>query len=391
MGARIASIVTLVALAAFAAPAAAQPKKPSGPVDPVQANVDVRDGAKNLDNDMAAAMKQLQKDASQVANLRDKWKDASKKGREAERLAEEALKAAKDACDDKAKKAAQAKIDAANKARDEAKFAKDMAEIAESGIRNDAETTERAARQRIGKLNDLLDNGMDAAKKAGYKDNSVVVNNLNTAKTILDAQVQKVSFAGTEQAKFADKGSLAKVQEGKNLIDAKLKEIKKGLDPADDIKKTDDLLKQAKEYLGKDCPPKTGAMAPAPRDGYAIVDNRPQALACIAPGQDVGKAINQLGIQDGRVVADTPAGTVVRTPTDAKTIEKTAKEKNITLCFPPEGDFCTIMTPLTPFRGHDHAAHERSGRLTHDHDGPNPDLDWGVEPPVPTITLESAR
>lgn len=52
----------------------------------------------------------------------------------------------------------------------------------------------------------------------------------------------------------------------------------------------------------------------------------------------------------------------------------------------PRGElnFCTIFTPLTGFRGHDHAHHH--GAL-HSHDAPDPPLDWGRKPSETIIRL----
>jgi hypothetical protein len=47
-----------------------------------------------------------------------------------------------------------------------------------------------------------------------------------------------------------------------------------------------------------------------------------------------------------------------------------------------------IMTPLTPFRGHDHEEHMRSGRGEHDHHAPDPPWSWGVTPPETEIYWE---
>jgi hypothetical protein len=79
---------------------------------------------------------------------------------------------------------------------------------------------------------------------------------------------------------------------------------------------------------------------------------------------------------------------MVRTSTDAKTVEKAAKDNNVSLCHKPEPDFCLIFTPLTKFRGHDHTAHTGA---PHDHSAPDPPLDWGVTPEPVTIRLGTTR
>jgi len=117
------------------------------------------------------------------------------------------------------------------------------------------------------------------------------------------------------------------------------------------------------------------------------VDNRPQVNVCIPPGKDADTELIALELGNAQVVATGATGTIVRAPGDAKTIEKTAQDKGVNLCF-VEPDFCTIMTPLTPFRGHDHKAHERSGRGPHEHDAPGLPWTWGVAPPETVIRWE---
>ena len=140
----------------------------------------------------------------------------------------------------------------------------------------------------------------------------------------------------------------------------------------------------------KKCPvhgEKFGALPGTPTDIFVAVDNRPQTNVCVPAGQNPHETASALGLSGQQVIASTSAGTIIRAPGDPKTIEKKAQETGVSTCF-AESDFCTIMTPLTPFRGHDHKAHERSGRGPHEHDAPDPPLDWGVTPPEMVIRLE---
>lgn len=53
--------------------------------------------------------------------------------------------------------------------------------------------------------------------------------------------------------------------------------------------------------------------------------------------------------------------------------------------FDAELNFCTLMAPLTAFRGHDHEHHH--GAL-HSHDAPDPPLSWGRNPPRIVVRLD---
>ena len=114
------------------------------------------------------------------------------------------------------------------------------------------------------------------------------------------------------------------------------------------------------------------------------VDNREQTNVGIPPGQDAKEAAKALG---GMILATGPQGAIINTVGDPKTIEKKAQEIGLKTDF-VEKNYCTIMTPLTPFRGHDHKAHEQSGRGVHDHDAPDPGPDWRITPPEIVIRLE---
>lgn len=132
------------------------------------------------------------------------------------------------------------------------------------------------------------------------------------------------------------------------------------------------------------------AFAAQATDVSIAVDNRPQVNVCIPPGQNPQEVANALGIGEHQLVASGPNGTIIRAPGDAKTIEKTAQEKGVNLCF-VETDFCMIMTPLTPFRGHDHEAHHKAGKPVHGHEPHDPGPDWGVTPPMTAIRWEAEQ
>jgi hypothetical protein len=90
-------------------------------------------------------------------------------------------------------------------------------------------------------------------------------------------------------------------------------------------------------------------------------------------------------LEQHQLIAAGPAGTIIRAPGNAETVNRRAAEQRITLCFPAEADVCIIMTPLTAFRGHNHEAHIQSNRAVHDHEAPDPLWEWGVTPPETAI------
>ena len=130
---------------------------------------------------------------------------------------------------------------------------------------------------------------------------------------------------------------------------------------------------------------RVGAVPKGPTEMYALVNNQPEVLACIAPGQNPQEAAKALGMGNHQLVAGGPAGTLIRGPGDPQTVNRLAQDRKVTLCFPAEVDVCIIMTPLTPFRGHDHETHSHSGSGLHEHQPPDPPLHWGVTPPEAVI------
>jgi hypothetical protein len=137
--------------------------------------------------------------------------------------------------------------------------------------------------------------------------------------------------------------------------------------------------KSAMQKTGGD---KVGAVPRETTEMFAFVDNRPGVLACIASGQNLVETASAIGLASHQFVASSPTGTIIRGPGDPETVNRLAQQRRITLCFPAESDVCIIMTPLTPFRGHNHEAHQGA---VHEHDAPDPPLDWGVTPPETVV------
>ena len=139
-----------------------------------------------------------------------------------------------------------------------------------------------------------------------------------------------------------------------------------------------DEIRTARANEGK----KVASLPRQPTEFYAFVDNRPEVLACIASGQNAREAASALGLGQHQLIASSAAGNIIRGPGDPQTVNRLAQQQKITLCFPAEADVCMIMTPLTPFRGHDHHLHHGHA---HERDAPNPPPDWGVTPPETII------
>lgn len=334
------------------------------------------------------ATEQAVKDLEKIRNspgFKAKLKDLEKRGETARAKAGEAQRAAKKAADLAAvcktnddRKTCEKALADAEKAQKAAEDAKSDVSTAREKALADANQADKAVSTAFGDRATQISKAMAAAKDAGLSpQKSAGVARLQDAESKLDEALSKqIQKGGTKDG--PPQGNLSKINDLKKDI---TDEVDRAQGPAGDTSRTKGDIQFAEDKL-KDCPPKAGAMAPketpiyvnGPADGTNV---------CISPGQDVGKAVASMGLSNAQVVASTTAGTVVRTETDAKTAEKAAKDKNVKTCFKPEPDYCLIFTPLTKFRGHDHAMHDADpNRGPHDHDGPDPPLTWGVTPPT---------
>jgi hypothetical protein len=331
------------------------------------------------------AVKDLEKIKSSPG-FKAKLKDLEKKGEAARAKAGDAQRAAKKAADLAAAcktnddhAACEKAIADAEKAIKSAEAAADEVQAARGKALADADQIDKAANTAFGDRRTQVSKAMAAAKDAGLSpQKSAGVSRLQDAENKLDeALVKQLQKGGQKDG--TPQGNLSKLNDVKKAI---VDEVDRAQGSAGSTSRTKGDLQFAQDKL-KDCPPKAGAQAPketpiyvnGPADGTNV---------CISPGQDVANAVASMGLSNARVVASTATGTVVRTETDAKTAEKAATDKNVKTCFKPEPDYCLIFTPLTKFRGHDHAAQEADhGRGPHDHDGPDPPLAWGVTPPIP--------
>jgi len=354
------------------------------PPDPVQVNRDVRAGTQNLDRDVNAGVKNLQR----LTNDANKFEAEAKR---AKTLADKADKVAQDAFDaatkcDEARFARLSKQ--ANDLMDQARKAKEKADAMGNEVDKKVKETAERINSRISNLQNMLGQGFKAAKDQGLPDNSVTVGNLRDAQNALNQEIAKQNSGGTKENNFQDEGSLSRLNKAKNEFDNQMKKIREGSDPTETLQKADQLLKAGAAWLENRCPPKVGALPKKPVDFFVAVNNQPQTVACISDGLTAEDSRRLKAMLNHAVLASTPGGTLIRSPQSAETIERAAKENGLSLCFKPEPDFCTIMTPLTPFRGHDHKAHEHSGRGPHEHDASDLPLDWGVTPPEIVVRLE---
>jgi hypothetical protein len=364
---------------------AAQPSP--RPPNPQQINAEARQEGRNLDQHIQRqGFRELQRmiDRGDIRNLQKKFRDAKKKQDDAAKAAKDARDAARNCQNERDKKKAFDLIQKARRMQEDAKHERDMAEIAETGLRNRVRETVEKVNKHVKELKDKVQAGLKAAKDAGLK---IVERDLQDTEKILNDAIDKATSEGTKENNFTDEGMLNKLDKAKNEFNKQIDKAKEGTEPSESPAQSEANLKEAEGYL-QNCPPKVGAAPKPPVEVFIAVDNTPQVLACIAPGQNPAQAANALGLANHQQIASGPEGTIVRAPGDPKTVEKAAKEKGVKMCHPPENDKCTIMTPLTPFRGHNHKDHMHSDGHPHSHQPVDLPLDWGVTPPETIIRWE---
>ncbi len=375
--------LSVFALAAGQILSAAQRTPP--PPDPVQVNKEVRGGTQNLDRDVNAGVKNLQRLANDANRFDAEEKRAKGLADRADKVAQDAMDAAMNCDEARYLRLSKQATDLVAQARNAKEKADAMGNEVDKRVKDTLETVNN----RISSLQNMLGQGFKAAKEEGLADNSVTVGNLRDAQNALNQELAKQNSGGTKERNFQDEGSLSRLNKAKNEFDNQMKKIRESNDSSGALERIEQRLTDGAALIKKNCPPKVGAAPKTPTEVYVAVDNRPEILTCISPGQDTLAALNALGLgKKYQTLMSGPTGTIVKSLGDAQTIEKNAQAKGINLCFKPENNYCTIMTPLTPFRGHDHKAHEHSGRGPHDHDAPDPGPDWGVTPPEIVVRLE---
>ncbi len=342
---------------------AAEPKVPPTRAQQDQAARDVVDqtgavnnGAQGLGASIANAQRALKSLDKGIDKVKDQAKDAKKKADDAAKAAEKARDAASNCKDEKDKKKIQDLINDAKKKQKDAQDAKDK-----------ADKTEKDLQQQAKDIGDKLDKYIDGLTKTGDKEAAAA------EKVGLNAQ-NSAAMAGLERSKQRLDKEIENQQENRNAFDkaksdfnSKLSKAKEGLDPSESLDQANKFLQSAEFYLNN-CPPKEVAIA---------VNDQQGSNVCVQPGQDA----TPIG---GQVIASSPTGTIVNSPQTVDVVVRIAKEKGITLCW-VEVNFCTIYTPLTAYRGHDHSTHAHTGKDLHNHAAPDPPWSWGVTPPETII------
>jgi hypothetical protein len=125
-----------------------------------------------------------------------------------------------------------------------------------------------------------------------------------------------------------------------------------------------------------------------------LIDNRPDYNVCVAGN------INMAALQDsfyGKFKSSgyslktlggmSEYGHVFSTNVPVSEYNTWLQSSGYRSCegFDAELNFCTLMAPLTAFRGHEHEHHH--GAL-HSHDAPDPPLNWGRNPPRIVVRLD---
>ena len=410
---RLAALLVFLVLLIALPTSAAQPPRPQPAPDPQQ----VLDGVKNevsplnnqgttgLDNYVEKAIRDLHGKVQQgVAKLKSQKQDAKRKADDAAKAAEAARDAASVCKTDNDKKKVEALVKTAEQKQKDAQTSKDKAEQMSKDLSKEVDDAGKNVDKHIDDLKSNLEKARDAKlqqfKDQGLPDNAFPRTNFegqyNQAMDRLNKAVNKVKQEGTRDQKGnydpTNEGMRTKLdseavksREAIRKLGAKTDKDAEALDPTKPLNEADTFIKSAKKYL-ENCPPQVGALpSREPTEVFVAVDNRPEVVACISAGQNATDAANAIGMGNHDVVASDDTGTIIKGKGDPQTVAKNAQDKKITMCFPPEPDFCSIYTPLTGFRGHDHAKHLHSGKGIHEHEAPDPPLTWGRNPPRTVI------
>ena len=408
----VAALLTFLVVSNALPSSAAQPPKPQPAPDPQQ----VLDGVKNevspvnnqgttgLDNYVEKAIRDLHAKVQQGVNkLKSQKQDAKRKADDAAKAAEAARDAAAACKTDNDKKKVEALLKTAEQKRKDAQTSKDQADQTQKDLSKAVDDAGENVDKHVADLKNNLEKAHDAKVQQfndqGLPNNAFPRTNFegqyNQVMDKLNKAVDKVKQEGVfENGKYnpANEGMRTKLNSEavksreaiRNLGD-KTGKVVDALDPAKSLDGADEFIKAAKKYL-ENCPPRVGALPPRePTEVFVAVDNRPEVVACISAGQNANDAASAIGMGAHDVVASDSGGTIIKGKGDPQTVAQNAKDKNIKMCFQPEPDFCSIYTPLTGFRGHDHAKHVHSGKGIHEHEAPDPPLTWGRNPPRTVI------
>ncbi|MGH7828338.1 MAG: hypothetical protein ACREQ7_24550 [Candidatus Binatia bacterium] len=367
------------------------------PLDLGQVNRQVRQATRSLERDLNNGIGRLQKLAKGAGKIRDQYERAKELGKKADDASFEAFKAAKAAAEaakncqpeefERKKKEFEEKAKEAEELADQAQKAGEKAATQQKNLSNDVQKTADAVNKHIEGLRSGLEEAFKAAEQRGLAETSVVVGNLRDAQRLLEEEIAKQRRQGTKAQQFRDEGKLETFNNNVAQFNEELKKLNK---EGQDLGKTLEGIKERLKTAGKlietkeDCSKDVGAAPTKPVDMVAFVDDRPRTLFCAYP-EDDPKA---LGISS-QPVADLGDRVIHSTTESPEAVEKAAKDARMKFCvsfLKPESDYCTIKAPLTAFRGHEHKDHHG-----HNHDTPDPPLDWGVRPPETVIRWEEKR
>jgi hypothetical protein len=368
-------LFTLLFFISSAGLAAEAPKPPPDPAkvkDATKALADktaqLEQGTKGMEQSIKNGMREFQKleNGKDMGDLRAEAKKANDKIKQAVKAVEEADQASLK-CD----KEKFAQLDEkAKKLLEEARQAMDNVEKMDKALVKKMDAITLKVDDHIENLKKTGDKELKDAQAAGLPANSDAAGKLQDAKQALDKELAK------------QLPNLKNLDKANSKVGQKINDIRSTVNRGRELDSAETKLLQAEQNVRANCPMRVSELPGQPTEVFVFVDNRPEILACIAPGQNAQDAAIALGLAEYQTVVRTPTGTILRAPGDAGEVNRRASERRITLCFPAEANVCIIMTPLTPFRGHDHRAHQGPA---HEHDAPDPPLDWGVTPPENVI------
>jgi hypothetical protein len=325
---------------------------------------EVQQGAKGLEKSIKDGIREFQKleNGKEMADLKAEAKKANDKIKQAVKAVDDADQASLK-CD----KEKFAQLDEkAKKLLEEARQAMDNVEKMDKALVKKMDAITLKVDDQIENLKKTGDKELKDAQDAGLPKNSDAADKLQKAKDDLNKELAK------------QLPNLKNLDNANSKVGQKINDIRSPVNRGRELDSAETKLLQAEQNVKANCPMRLSGGPVESTDVFVSVDNRPEVLACIASGQNPDETATALGFAEHQLVARSPAGIVIRGPGDPETVNRLAQQRKITLCFPAEADVCIIMTPLTPFRGHNHEAHQGA---VHEHDAPDPPLDWGITPP----------
>jgi hypothetical protein len=371
---RAAAGEVFVALLLYLSSAGITGEPPKPPPDPAKVSdaaktladktAQLQQGTKGIEQSIKNGIRDLEKlgQGKEMADLKAEAKKANDKIKQAAKIVEQATEASL-----KCNKEKFAELDEkAKKLLEEARQAMANVEKMDKDLVKKMDDIVLKVDDNIENLKKTGDKEYQNAQDAGLPENSDAAGKFKNAKQAFDKELAK---------QLPNLKNLNKTHSG---VGQKINDVRFGVNSGRELDHAETELDAAEKNVKANCPMRLSGGPVESTDVFVSVDNSPEVLACIAPGQDDQTAAVALGLGEHQLVARGSTGTIIRGPGDAQAVNQRAVERRITLCFPAEADVCIIMTPLTPFRGHNHEAHRGPA---HEHDAPDPPLDWGITPP----------